>query len=83
MTSQWQRILYAAPVPDRRRQIDMPHLVPVRVPIVWELDGEETLPAHAIAWTRRPDLVLVHLDGHEPRSQTLGAWVSASDVKRL
>lgn len=86
MTSLWQRILNAHPVPERRHQHDLPNAVPVRARVVWERDGEETKVARVVATSRtrgQAPLVLVHWTGAEPRSQTLGAWLVEADVERL
>lgn len=86
VTSLWQRILNAHPVPERRHQHDLPNAVPVRARVVWERDGEETKEGRVVATSRvrgQAPLVLVHWTGAEPRSQTLGAWLVEADVERL
>lgn len=86
VTSLWQRILNAHPVPERRHQHDLPTPVPVRARVVWERDGEETKAARVVATSRvrgHAPLVLVHWTPPEPRSMILGAWLVEADVERL
>lgn len=85
VTSQWQRILNAHPVPDIADQHELPRPVPVRARVVWERDGEETKDALVVCTSRvrgQVPLVLVHWVGAEPRSQILGAWLAEDDVER-
>lgn len=86
VTSLWQRILNAHPVPDRSTQHDLPVPVPVRARVVWECDGEETKLGRVVATSRvrgHVPLVLVHWTGIEPRSMILGAWLAEDDVEQV
>lgn len=81
----WQRCLNAAATPPVREQRDIDG-VRVRARWVWERDGEEWIEGRVMSvWRRRgfEDVVLVHRAHRDPRGQTLGEWLRASDVERL
>jgi len=52
--------------------------IAVTARIVWGKDGEEHVPASAIAWTST--LVLIEL--RDPRCATIAAWFDPADLRR-
>lgn len=86
VASRWQACLNAVDAPPVREQRDVPHGALVRARWVWERDGEEWLDGRVMSvWERRgfEDVVLVHRLHRDPRGQTHGEWLRASDVARV
>ena len=75
---QWQRILNAQEIPERRRQRNSHVRVTAR--LVWERDGEQRIDTVADAWTRNPDLV--HVELTDTRYRFRGLWLLPADVER-
>ena len=74
-----QQITNGRPIPERRRQRDLPAPVAVVARIVWERDGPELVTTRARAWSGRDVLV----DVRDVRHPTLGVWLDAADVTRV
>jgi hypothetical protein len=75
--AQWQAILNERPIPPRRIQRNCD--TPVRVRVVWERDGVEVRETTARGYTSDAVLVIVA----DWRRQTIGVWLSPTDVQRL
>ena len=68
----------------RSHQVTARGPIPVRVRLVWAVDGEEWQDGRAVGWSVRRGyvpVVLVELP-REPRCRTTSVWVAASDVQR-
>lgn len=74
-----QGITNVRPIPPMRLQRNLSSPVTVVVRINWEHDGPEVLTTRAVAWHKQD--VLVELI--DPRWPVKGAWLPASDVRRV
>ena len=71
-------------IPPRHQQVGAAAPIPVRVRLVWAVDGEEWQEGRAVGWcVRRGYLPVVLVQLHrEPRSRFTSVWVAADDVER-